>query len=199
MQSRASQHIVWHIALMGQPPPQLLAAVREWRSIQMMAGSRGGHHLSPLLSVLHRFCVYFLVSFISIWCFLSITIILFFARMLNAEKLSCYGDGEGRLCLCWVKTVAGEWRVVTSTGHHQQHSPDTSPDLVRDTAGWSWYYLWYLYDTIHLLSIHDESQAMGLVNVKFIIHLIQSWITVTTDHDHYPAHQPATHFFCDHH
>ena len=52
--------------------------------------------------------------------FLSITIILFFARMLNAEKLSCYGDGEGRLCLCWVKTVAGEWRVVTT---HQHRSP----------------------------------------------------------------------------
>ena len=70
----------------------------------------------PLLSV--RFCVFLFVSFIYVYCSLIITIILFFARILSAEKFPSSGDGEGRLCLCWVKTVAGEWRVVTSTGHH---------------------------------------------------------------------------------
>ena len=41
-----------------------------------------------------------------------------FAMILGAEKLS-YGDGESRLCLCWVKTVAG----VESGHQHQPWSP----------------------------------------------------------------------------
>ena len=49
-----------------------------------------------------------------------------FAMILGAEKLS-YGDGESRLCLCWVKTVAGvESGHQHQPGHHQTHSPAAS-------------------------------------------------------------------------